>query len=70
MTFNEKKRKLSYLLEMVLKGRCHSADEVAIKFDCSKRTIERMIDNLNDEGYQIKFCRKENKYKNFADDNF
>lgn len=70
MNFLEKKYRIMYLRELILKSRCESLDEIAKKFECSRRTVERMIEILNEDGCNIRFCRKEKKYKNFEDDNF
>tara|TARA_R110000868_G_scaffold379872_1_gene645835 strand:+ start:41 stop:238 length:198 start_codon:yes stop_codon:yes gene_type:complete len=63
MTFAERKRQLEYLLEMVQKGRCISAQQVAEKFDCSKRTAKCMIEELRDDGHDIVYCKQTKKFK-------
>jgi len=50
--------KLNYLLEMIEKGRLLSLKQASEKFDCSERTIRRMINRLREQGYQIKYSRK------------
>jgi len=63
MTFAERKRQLEYLLEMVQKGRCISAQQVAEKFDCSRRTAMRMIEELRDDGHDIVYLKQAKKFK-------
>jgi predicted DNA-binding transcriptional regulator YafY len=59
ITYTEK---LNYLLEMIEKGRLTSLQQAAEKFDCSKRTIRRMINTLRKQGYPIKYNRVNKKY--------
>ncbi|MCF8460749.1 MAG: DeoR family transcriptional regulator [Flavobacteriales bacterium] len=63
MTFAERKRQLEYLLEMVEEGRCISTQQVAEKFDCSKRTAKRMLDELRDDGNEIVYCKQTKKFR-------
>ncbi len=56
MTFTERKQKTEYLLEMIRKGRCFSLKQVACKFECSERTVKRMMVILREEGYDIYYC--------------
>lgn len=63
MTFAERKRQLEYLLEMVQKGRYISVQQVAEKFDCSKRTANRMLDELRDDGNEIVYCKQTKKFR-------
>jgi DeoR/GlpR family transcriptional regulator of sugar metabolism len=62
MNFREKKERLDYLLEMIEKGRCSSLKQVAKKYDCSERTIRRMMTELKDEGHNIFYCRRTKKF--------
>ncbi len=59
LTYSEK---LNYLLEMISKGRLLSLKQASEKFECSKRTIKRMIKVLRDKGYRINYCKKTGKY--------
>ncbi|MCB9211816.1 MAG: hypothetical protein H6609_20835 [Ignavibacteriales bacterium] len=63
MNFRERKQRLDYLLEMIEKGQCISLTQVAEKFNCCSKTVERMIFKLRKNGYNIKYCRKLEKYK-------
>ncbi len=55
-------KRLSYLFEMIRKGRLQSPKELEIKFNCSERTIRRMINHLRDLGIEVEYCRKKKKY--------
>lgn len=59
ITYTEK---LNYLLEMIEKGRLTSLQQAAEKFDCSERTIQRMINILREQGYQIIYSKSDKKY--------
>jgi len=54
--------KLSYLLEMIEKGQLLSLKQVSEKFECSERTIQRMINILREQGYQIIYSKSDKKY--------
>ncbi len=62
MTYTERKQKQNYLLELIQNGRLFSLETVAVNFNCSKRTVERMLNDLRKEGYHIKYCRVQQKY--------
>jgi predicted DNA-binding transcriptional regulator YafY len=47
---------------MIEKGRLTSLQQAAEKFDCSQRTIRRMINTLRKQGYPIKYNRVNKKY--------
>lgn len=59
----ERKERLDYLLEMIEKGQCISLIQVAEKFNCCSKTVERMIFKLRKNGYNIRYCRKIERYK-------
>jgi biotin operon repressor len=54
--------RLNYLLHQIERGRVSSPEEVAIKYDCSERTVRRMINHLRASGYSIKYCRRRLRY--------
>ncbi len=62
MTYAERKEKEKYLIELIGKGRLLSLEIIAEKFCCHKRTVERMINQLKSEDYNIKYCRATHKY--------
>jgi len=55
-------KRLRYTLELIKKGTLHSPNQLARKFDCSEKTVRRMINELRSEGYNIKYSRKYIKY--------
>lgn len=62
MKFIERKKKMEYLLEMIEKDRCISLKQTAEKFECSERTVRRMITDLKEEGHEINYCRSSQKF--------
>ncbi|CAD0009624.1 hypothetical protein FLACHUCJ7_04316 [Flavobacterium chungangense] len=62
MTYTERKEKESYLLYLIEHKRLNSLEKVAGDYNCSIRTIKRMLNSLRYEGYNIRYCRKSNKY--------
>ncbi len=53
---------MEYLLEMIEKGRCLSIAQVSSKFNCSTRTVKRMISELKEEGHDIRYCCTSRKF--------
>jgi len=53
---------LNYLLEMVEKGRMTSLQQAADKFECSKSTVKRMLKTLREQGHEVYYCKKHQKY--------
>jgi len=62
MTYLERKQKLNYLLELIDKGRCLSLRQIAYKFECSERTVKRLLANLREEGYKVRYCPSIKKF--------
>jgi len=62
MKFIERKQKVEYLLEMIKKNRCISLKQIAEKYECSERTVRRMITELKEEGHEINYCRASRKF--------
>ncbi|MDC1105643.1 HTH domain-containing protein [Prolixibacteraceae bacterium] len=62
MTFLEHKERLEHLLELVAKGRCFALQDVADKFQCSRRTVKRMLVQLRDEGHIITYCPSSRRF--------
>jgi biotin operon repressor len=52
-------KRINYLLEKIKKGSLH---QMTSQFNCSERTIRNMINELRNEGYNIRYSRKEKKY--------
>jgi len=57
MRFIERKQKMEYLLELVEKGRCFSCKEISRKFNCSTRTVKRLLADLREDGHEIRYCK-------------
>jgi predicted DNA-binding transcriptional regulator YafY len=62
MTYSERKEKENYLLYLIEHKRLTDLGKVANDFECSVRTIKRMLSTLRNEGKPITYCRKSNKY--------
>ncbi|WP_147677883.1 hypothetical protein [Algibacter pacificus] len=62
MTYPERKEKEKHLLYLIEQKRLYDLEKVAEDYDCSIRTIKRMLENLRNEGKTITYCRKSNKY--------
>ena len=62
MKFIERKQKMEYLLEMIEKDRCISLKQIADKYECSERTVRRMITELKEEGHEINYSRASRKF--------
>lgn len=62
MTYQEKKEKEKHLLYLIEHKRLSSLERVANDFDCSVRTIKRMLESLRNEDKNIIYCRKSNRY--------
>jgi len=53
--------RLNYLLEMIEKGQLLSLKQASEKFDCSQRTIIRMLNVLREQGQDIFYCKTSKK---------
>ncbi len=62
MTYAERKEKEKHLLYLIKQERLVSIEKVAHDYGCSVRTVERMLKELRKGGYNIIFCRKNNRY--------
>lgn len=54
--------RLFYLRDIISKGQLESPEDLTEKFQCSEKTIRRMINTLRDMGYEIQYCKKNRKY--------
>jgi len=70
MDFITYKNRIEYTLELVKKGALQSPNQLAQTFDCSEKTIRRMINNLRDMGHSIEYSNSEKRYlyKSYATD--
>lgn len=62
MTYPERKEKEKHLLYLIEQERLFNLENVAKDYNCSVRTVKRMLENLRNEGENIAYCRKNNKY--------
>lgn len=62
MKYHEKKENEKYLLYLIQQQRLISLEKLAENFNCSIRTVKRMISDLRNEGYDIRYCRIRNYY--------
>lgn len=62
MDYLQYEQRLSYLTELASKGRLLSLSQVASRFDCSERTVKRMISHLRTKGISIKYSRTLKKF--------
>lgn len=58
-----KRARKALLLQMLFKGRLTNISQAAAKLNCSKRTVERIIKSLKEEGHQINYNRFLNRYQ-------
>ncbi len=69
MDYDQYEQRLAFLTELASKGRFLSLSQVASHFDCSKRTVKRMIGHLRNKGVSIKYSRTLRKFTiNFEGD--
>jgi biotin operon repressor len=62
MDYLSYEKRLDYVLELIEKGRFGSLEAVAKRFDCSSRTIKRIISQLRVKGHHIQYDRHRKKY--------
>lgn len=55
-------RRLEYILELIRKERLGSPKDLVDKFECSERTVRKMINDLRRNGHTIKYSRQKAKY--------
>lgn len=62
MDYSTYQQRLCYILELLSRETPLTPVSLALKFDCSSRTIRRMINVLRDEGHPIGWCRNRKCY--------
>ena len=55
-------KRLDYLLDLIQKGALCSPKDLEDKFDCTERTIRKMINDLRRDGHKIRYSRSCAKY--------
>jgi DeoR/GlpR family transcriptional regulator of sugar metabolism len=63
MDYRSYEKRLDYILELIEKNRFRSLEAVASRFDCSTRTVKRMLNHLRDRGHVIRYDRLQKKYR-------
>jgi biotin operon repressor len=58
MDYKTYAQRLDYLKELIEKGQLSSPKDLSEKFECSERTIRKMINDLRESGIEIKYSRK------------
>ncbi|HVX00183.1 MAG TPA: HTH domain-containing protein [Candidatus Babeliaceae bacterium] len=62
MDFRTYENRLSYILELIEKQRLRSIGDVAKRFECSNRTVKRMLTHLREQGHDIQYDRLQKKF--------
>ncbi len=62
MDYKTYSQRLIYLKELIEKERLSSPQDLSEKFGCSERTVRKMINDLRDDGLEIKYSRKKLRY--------
>jgi len=62
MDYKNYSKRLDYLKVLIAEGRLCSPQEAAVRFNCSERTVRKMINDLRQSGLNIKYSRKNFKY--------
>lgn len=62
MDYRSYEKRLAYVLELIEKNRFVSLESAARRFDCSTRTVKRMLNHLRDKGHDIQYDRNQKKY--------
>lgn len=62
MTYLEYSERLSYILDLVTKGKLLCPSDLAENFKCSERTVRRMINTLRAKGHPIVYSKAMGRY--------
>lgn len=62
MNFIIYSERLDQILDLIKNGNLESPKHLSNKFECSERTVRRMINHLREKGYDIVYCQKNSKY--------
>lgn len=62
MDYKSYEKRLDYIIELIEKNRFRSVESAAKRFDCSTRTVKRMLNHIRERGYIIQYNRLEKKY--------
>ncbi|WP_421751023.1 HTH domain-containing protein [Croceimicrobium sp.] len=62
MNYMTYQSRLTYIIELLEKESIVTPKIMSEKYECSTKTINRMIGHLRESGYNIKWCRKRKSY--------
>ena len=62
MDYRSYQKRLEYVLELIQKNRFLSIEATAKRFQCSTRSVKRMLNHLRDQGHDIHYDRQQKKY--------
>ncbi|WP_421889851.1 HTH domain-containing protein [Marinoscillum sp.] len=62
MDFFQYSERLDYIYNLIEKEQLASPVQLASKFECSERTVRKMINDLRRKGHSIKYSRSCSKY--------
>lgn len=62
MDYRSYEIRLTYILELISKNRFGTLSSAAKRFNCSTRTVKRMLNHLREQGHDIQYDRAQNKY--------
>lgn len=62
MDYVRYEQRLAYLVELASKGRLLSLSQVSSSFDCSERTVKRMLSHLRNKGISINYSPSLKKF--------
>lgn len=62
-SYQKKQERMNYLLHLIKKGSCLSLEEVAERMEVSRRTLERTLKELREEGHNIVYSKELKRYK-------
>ncbi len=61
MDYRTYSHRLEYLKELIQKGQLSSPNDLTRDFECSEKTIRKMINELRNNGIKIKYSRADFK---------
>ena len=55
-------KRLEYVLDLIKRGGLQSPHDLTAKFNCSERTVRKMITDLRRQGHAISYSRRQSRY--------
>ncbi len=62
MDYRTYSKRIEYLRDLIERERLSSPSRLVEKFDCSERTIRKMINDLRRDGLKINYSKNRMKY--------